>query len=87
VEAKRDRNTRGAARGTLRGRKRPVPPVLWPAEASRGVVKRRSLRAARRLGNARGAGARSECDGKQTLVGRIARRRPRRAARQTGQAR
>jgi len=85
------RSARGAARGPSRGRERPAPQDLSPAEAGHGVVKRRSLQAALknirgRLGNARGAGARSECVGKQTSVRRIARRAPRRAARQVGRA-
>jgi len=44
AESGRDRGARGAVRGTSRGRERPTSLVLSPAEASRGVVKRRSLR-------------------------------------------
>lgn len=44
AESGRDRGARGAVRGTSRGRERPTSLALSPAEASRGVVKRRSLR-------------------------------------------
>jgi hypothetical protein len=44
AESGRDRGARSAVQGTSRGRERPTSLVLSPAEASRGVVKRRSLR-------------------------------------------
>jgi len=43
-DAGRDRSARGAVRGPSRGRERPEPLVPSLAEASRGVVKRPSLR-------------------------------------------
>jgi hypothetical protein len=67
-----------------RGRERPASKETnEPAEAIRGVVKRRDPRVSlEEPRNARGAGARSECVGKQTSVGRISRSSPRGAARQ-----
>jgi len=79
-----DGRVRGSVRWRVAGKRTPRGErrSIEPTEAIDGVVKRRIPRVAWRLRSARGAGARSECVGKQMSVGRISRRARRGAARQ-----
>jgi len=84
-----DRDTRGMVARFASGEENaPTCTNRATRRSGQGAVKHQALRtragaSSRRVGNQRSTGARCQCDGKQSLVGRIARRSSRGAARQS----